>query len=471
MYNRGIRSYSEKEKYLYKKYGIKSKGRTNRKRGLSGRGSYKIGRPYIRGRGGYFTNLAKRIPRSVFNARRIGSTLGGAAGAALGSMIAPGVGTSAGAAIGSGLGSAAGSIFKSITGWGDYTVRQNTLLFPDRVVPSFGDDSIRVKKREYICDINATTAFTNNSFPVNPGLSEVFPWLSAIANNYEQYRWNGLVFQFVSTSSDAIASTTDLGLGQVIMASDYNAADAAFVNAPQMLGAMFSNSGKPSENIMHAIECAPTDVPNKLFYTRSGDVPSGTDIRLYDMLNFQIATQKMPADYDGMGQLWVSYDVTFCKSQQNNQLGFDINTDWYQLTNAGSTGSNQYFAGATLRAESNLGTSIASSGDTINFPTDLMSGYYLVIYTLKNVNAVSISDPALSGSNCTVIQTIFWGNSSEEASNSASSSAKYVLVFIVRINSRDASVAFTTGLLPAGTGVGDLIITQINGEMMIEATS
>lgn len=208
----------------------------------------------------------------------------------------------------------------------------------------------------------------------------------------------------MSTSSDAIASTTDLGLGQVILASDYNAADAAFVNSPQMLGTMFSNSGKPSENIMHAVECAPTDVANKLYYTRSGDVPSGTDIRLYDMLSFQLATQKMPADYDGMGQLWVSYDITLCKSVQNNQVGFNLNTDQYFLTAPAIT--TAYFGTSrTLQEHSNLGTTV--TGTQIQFPVTLSSGYFQIFYSAAGASS-GVTDPSVATSNCTLING--WSN-------------------------------------------------------------
>ena len=162
-------------------------------------------------------------------------------------------------------------------------------MFPDQQVPSFGDDSIRVRKREFVCNVDSlSTLFTNSTFPINPGLEQSFPWLSSIAKNYEQYRFNGLIYQFVSTSSDAIASTTALGLGQVILATDYSAVDDAFQSAPQMLGSMFSNSGKPSDNIMHAIECAPMDTPQKLYYVRTGQAPTNSDKRLWDLGIFKL---------------------------------------------------------------------------------------------------------------------------------------------------------------------------------------
>lgn len=456
--NQFKRIYSDEEKARY--YARKASKAASTTR-VSGSGRYRIGRQYVRGRGAY------RIPRNFFSAPKVGQLLGSAGGAALGNLIAPGIGGKMGASLGSEVGQSMGNLFKSITGWGDYQVKENSLLFPSKIVPSFGEDSIRVKKREYITDIDATTAFTNNTFPINPGLSETFPWLSAIAQNYEQYRFNGLIFQFVSTSSDAIASSTDLGLGQVILATDYNAADDPFVNSPQMLGSMFSNSAKPSENILHAIECAPTDQAQKLYYVRTGDPPEATDIRLYDLGVFQIATDKMQSNYDGLGQLWVSYDITFCKSVQNNQLGFSLNTDKYviggTIAQATPLGTVQ-----TLAEHSNLGTTINDT--VVSFPPALSSGYYMFTYQVSGPNAATTMDAMGIGvTNCTLVQA-FKNNAATIVDNTGMSAGAAVLIlmvqFIVRIDSRDASVEFEgNGVLPGSPTSCDLLITQINGEI------
>lgn len=459
-----VRKYTEKEKLEYYKKLARAKGRAK----VSGRGAYRIGRSYVRGRGAY------NIPKNLLSATNIGSVLGGAGGAAIGTMLAPGIGTKMGYGLGSELGRGAGKLFKDLTGWGDYTVKANSLLFPDHVVPSFGDDSIRVRKREFIADVNASTAFSNNVFPVNPGLSEVFPWLSSIANNFEQYRFNGLIFQFVSTSSDAIASTTDLGLGQVILASDYNAVDPAFVNAPQMLSSMFSNSGKPSENIMHAIECAPTDQAQKLYYVRSGDVPAHSDLRLYDLCTFQLATQNMPAVYSGMGQLWVSYDVTFCKSVQNNQLGFDINTDKYQIS--GAVGGTPLGTSQTLVAGSNLGTTISQpvggGPGILYFPAPLASGYYLIVFAVVGPNASTMMvEFSTNQTNCT-LQQVWQGDSatnwSDTGMSAGAATLKNIWFAIVRIDDRDASIQINAdGTFPGSSTSADLLITQVNGELFV----
>lgn len=466
--NRGIRQYSAAQKRAY----------YARKR-LSGQGAYRIGRPYVSGSGAYKMGRKKRyirgrgaysIPKDFFNARALGAQLGSAGGAAIGNFIAPGIGGEGGRAIGAKLGEMAGGLFKRLTGYGAYQINYNTLLpgMDDRVVPSFGEDSIRVKKREFIANIESSVDFHNNTFPINPGLSDVFPWLCEIANNYEQYRFNGLVFQFVSTSSMSIASSTNLAMGTIIMSTDYNAADDPYVSEQQMLGTMFSNSAAPNQDIMHAVECAPTDQAQKLYYIRSGDNPSNTDIRLYDMGVFQLATEGMQTGNWRAGQLWVSYDITLCKSVQNNTLGFNLNTDKYQLNNqvAGTTGPYAPFgADRILDEHSNLGTTVTK--DTITFPPTISEGFYLLNWGCYG-GADATTLPVETLTNCQRV-TCWLNNTVDTISNGGETTSTYSLIRIYKLLDRDASIHWEGPLLlPSFPIGGDLIITQVNGEILEE---
>lgn len=453
--------YTDKQKLAY----YKKLAQEERSKNTYGQGRYRVKRKrnYAKGRGAY------EIPRDFFSASKAGGALGGASGAAIGNMLAPGIGGEIGASLGSLGGSYMGRLFKKITGWGDYTVKENSLIYEDTIVPSFGEDSIRVRKREFIADINSVIkAFTLQSFPIQPGLDETFPWLASVARNYEQYRINGMIFQFVSTSSDAIADTTNLGLGQVILATDYNAADDDFQDAPQMLNYMFSNSGKPSENIMHAIECAPTDTAQKLYYVRSGAVPGGQDPRLYDMGTFQIAVNNMPATYSGMGQLWVSYDITFCKSQQNNLLGFGINSDLFQLsvgiTNALPFGTDEFeWQGV---AGSSIGCTLDS--DSIFFPEGLISGYYMISARWVGTSG-AITNPTWTGINCLPVQC-WQGNSNVErspvnGSTATSASARFVVKLGTTDSNTQVSIGCAAAIFPTALSTCNLSITQVNGEI------
>lgn len=418
----------------------------------------------VQGQGAY------TLPRNFFSAKKLGGYLGGAAGTAIGSMIAPGIGTEMGGSIGNAGGQYLGRLFKKITGWGDYNVNENSLVHGDAAVPSFGEDSIRVRKREYILGINSdATTFTNHVFAINPGVAETFPWLSNIAANYEQYRVNGMIFEYISTSSDAIAAATNnLGMGQVILATEYNAGDDPFQDSAQMLNYTFSNSNKPSEHILHAIECAPNDTAQTLYYTRSGAVPDGQDPRLYDLGLFQIATDNMPSAYTGMGQLWVSYDITFCKAQANNALGFEILNDFFQFS-TGIDNSHPFGTAvdpATPAAGSILGMYIDQ--DTLYFPDHLQSGYYLVQIAWRG-SATALTGPIFTGINCLGVDCFVPTECKMQAPANSVSSARINVSTIVKLNTAGTGVQCTIGLgsqvLPTSATACYVTVTQLNGDI------
>lgn len=197
------------------------------------------------------------------------------------------------------MGGKAGQWFGNVTGLGDYKVNSNTLLGlankgqvdgstgPPKFVNS--QNGWRIQHREYIQDVFSSTAFELINFFINPGLSTSFPWLSKIAQQFEQFKFHGLIYEFRSTSADALNST-NTALGTVIMGTDYNAAAPNFPNKPIMEQNEWTTSAKPSCSFMHPIECAPNQAAVKLWYVRTGEILDGTDQRLYDLANFQFAT-------------------------------------------------------------------------------------------------------------------------------------------------------------------------------------
>jgi len=77
--------------------------------------------------------------------------------------------------LGSNIGKWLGSGIGMITGTGDYRIAGPTPMYNvlNGQTPKF--DSTRqtniVCHREYLGDVNGTTAFTNNTYPINPGMS------------------------------------------------------------------------------------------------------------------------------------------------------------------------------------------------------------------------------------------------------------------------------------------------------------
>ena len=118
-------------------------------------------------------------------------------------------------------------VIKALTGFGDYNVNSNSLMVPklggDPPIVRNTNGGFVVHHREYMADITASTSFNIKTIPINPGLLGSFPWLSQVADSYEQYEMRGLVYEYKSMSSDAVMSSgASSALGTVIFATQYN---------------------------------------------------------------------------------------------------------------------------------------------------------------------------------------------------------------------------------------------------------
>jgi len=278
------------------------------------------------------------------------SSILGVGGSLLGNLIAPGVGGK----IGGSLGSAAGSLIGHITGMGAYHVERNSLIPGawEGPLPTFGGDgSTILRKRECLGDIIGSTAFNITAYPINPGLFGTFPFLSGVAAQYDQYEMLGCVFEFVSTSGDALTST-NTAMGTVVLATNYDVLDAPFSNKIQMESYEFASSAKPGVNQIHPVECSPAQNLFKNLTVRSAGVPAGGDQHFYDLGIFYIATVGMQAAAT-IGELWVEYHVKLLKPKLATPL------------NAGLVGAHLIEAApGTASAANILGTGIAYNGIT-----------------------------------------------------------------------------------------------------------
>lgn len=229
----------------------------------------------------------------------IGSKLGGMFG-----------NSSMGSGIGRWLGTGIGSIFGS----GDYHLNgekpKYNVLTNGSQIPKFntGMQTNIVSHREYLGDIMGTSAFTNRTYPLNPGMAQTFPWLATVAQNYQEYIFHGLIFEFRPLITDFVTGGAP---GVVVMSTNYNSGALNYANKQQMENAEYAVSVKPTLGLMHGIECDPNQTPFKEKFIRSTVVPSGQDSRLYDLGTFQFATQNNPIQ--NLGELWVSYCVEFLK--------------------------------------------------------------------------------------------------------------------------------------------------------------
>lgn len=353
-------------------------GRTQRRRPrrFAGRGRY-----VYRGRGKY--NRAK-ADRYVKTGERIGRKIGKVLG---------------------GLG---GHAFSHFFGRGSYHVVNNSLAnvspgnpdMPMIVNPgSQRPGSVLFRKSEYIADVISGSAntFDLNNYNVNPGLAQSFPWLSQVAHSFLEYEIIGMYFEYRSMSADALNST-NTALGQVIMAANYNAADPNFSSKAEMENFEGGISVKPSESVRYFLECSPRQNPISELYIRSGDIPSGTDIRLYDLANFQIATNGLQASNVVLGELWVNYEILLFKSRLYDTLGLD---NGWAIADSTTYTSATPLRGFTAVSDSTIDMSYSDT--VMTFPQEsVVKSYYVYIYWFTNGVGVVVAFPTLTGSNCTV---------------------------------------------------------------------
>lgn len=375
-----------------------------------------------------------------------GALMGGTAGASMGGPSGALIGKQAGSAMG---GMVAAKISKLI-GSGDYATtdtRCNSLMCGQpKPYDSFGSNGgVRITHREYLADVftsNVSNQFSITAYSINPGLSQFAPFLANLAQNFEEYHLNGLIFEFISTTSPY---TTGNSLGSVITAMEYNAAALPFNNKQQMENSDFSISTRFDKNIMYGVECK--DPAQNKFYVRSGISP--LPLTTTDFGIFYIATQPgstFPTS-STIGELWITYDVVLLKPKISlARFGYG---HWFGF---GSSVSALYANPATVATSSVLYGTLASatlsqlsaSTFSITLPSSNPGDVYQVIVTLiaTTITGGSFSESSqISASPLNVL--------------SATSAVKVSSIFNIANNNEAASVAFYTvttasepGLLP-----------------------
>lgn len=300
-----------------------------------------------------------------------------------------------------------------LKGSGDYRLTSNSLVSGggesagDIQIIS-GQRSTTIRYREYLGDVftHPTTpgAFSIASYDINPGLVSTFPWLAPIAQQYEQWTPNGIVFEFKSTSSEYVATQA---LGSVIMAAEYDQLDSPFLNKSEMLNSAYANECKPSCNALHGIECAPTDRPVNILFTRSGGVPTGGDIRDYDCARFSIATQGGATANLNLGSLYVHYDITFRKEQLYNAitakgLMYDMISTATSCPGVASATPLPTLGNGNFRQPgSTILMTIGGLGTTVIMPSWVQGGRWAVEYFCWTSNTPTSVGTIACTSNCT----------------------------------------------------------------------
>jgi hypothetical protein len=275
------------------------------------------------------------------------------------------------------VGDMAQKAIMAITGFGDYTVRANTLTNGGSP-PAFamGKHMTKVCHREFVGIVSTPgSQFNITAYPISPK-TYLFPWLSEIALSFEQFAIRGMVVEFKTTSATAVSST-NTALGSVIIATQYNVLAPPFTTQQQMEAYEYCTSSVPSQSMIHPIECAPNLTAMTELYMDSGSVG---DPRLEYLGTTYVATVGQQAA-SVIGELWVSYEIDLIKPKlfsgvatqglaahfqinQNSNNSFTLSRPMAQLVNASPV------------AGSDLPVTIPSY-TTLSFP-GWLTGYYQI---------------------------------------------------------------------------------------------
>jgi hypothetical protein len=170
---------------------------------------------------------------------------------------------------------------------------------PPRI--SGNGSSITIAHRELLGDVLSAINFRATSYPINPGLSTVFPWLSPIARQYESYTFHKLNVVYEPSCQTTTA-------GAVFLAIDFDALD----DVPNTKAAMTAYSGgaKGMAYLPFGITAAKADLhkfsPER--YVRDASIPN-SDLKTYDCGQILVGYANAQADNVFTGEVYLEYTV------------------------------------------------------------------------------------------------------------------------------------------------------------------
>lgn len=300
--------------------------------------------------------------------------------------------------------------------------------------------ALTVKRCEYIQDITGFNVFTNTNWVLNPGNPTLFPWLSQIAQNYDEYQFNQLVFEYRSVT--AVLSSTAT-IGTVIMTCNYNVTAPNFTQKQPMMEYDSARSCNINENLFFGVECDPrknsgSGIMDITTSTNVHDVSFGQDPKTYFLGNMQIAIVGTPATGQ-VGELWVHYNVTLRKPRMYSTLGNGIQSIYATatggasqpftltqqfdeplagqqnsvglpfkqtaLSSAGQTfSSNVMTAKPTAANDKTEGTIFAGTAHVMyQFPSNIIGGTYRVSLVLECATSTAFTCVSANTPNITVV--------------------------------------------------------------------
>lgn len=401
-------------------------------------------------------------------------------GAGLGGAIGSYYGGPVGKAIGSWVGRRAFHYPAKLFGSGSYEQvggevlpgQQARTIAPQ--VPTFSgatkDDSVVISHREYLGDIITSStpgAFNIQSFALNPSETNSFPWLSNIVQpNYQQYKFDGLIFEFKSFSADALNST-NTALGSVFSCINYDYTDADLSSRYEVENTDWSASCKPSEDMLIPVECKPrqTSLGGLLYVINGNTVPSNADPKMYYLGKMWIGTTGFQGTSVNIGSLYVTYKIRLYKPVMtrplSNALIFTANRQTYDP--ATSIWGTVPFS--SIYSADSIGVTFSGNVMRLNRSRLVIGQVFHLTVVWNGTAGANVAPTTITHSGAAGLNYFSGFGLPYTWSNGTSASlATLNNTFVIINNNQDVTITLgATATLPGGTNNVQIILTQICG--------
>lgn len=353
----------------------------------------------------------------------------------------------------------AAKIASSIKGFGAYTLKKNSLLTG---VPMFANSNGRFifQRQEYLGEVTPSVAYNLVRYPINPGQSATFPWLSEVAKCFEQWVPHGIGFYFRSMSSpNVLSEAANTSLGSVVMSTQYDPKDAPFVDKAENENYWCTVSGVPYRDLMHLVECAKNQTLLNELLVRIDDQPAESDLSFYDLGNFDIATVGNPAGTGSIGELWVTYCIELLKPKIPEQpTPSDAGTDLFSLT----TVTNTRCLGSS--APTIIVNSLGATVDTTGFGTIILNDVVPNGTNLMMVYCIIGSSTAITPPSITLTGLDYNTDYvSSAAFNNGTTNTELITACVKVTNSVNCSIAFSgANTPPSSISNSKLMLTVVD---------